>query len=209
MWDERRTVAAGLRHRPAAVHYWLHRSDQLPGRSHPKQRPPAAVDITRPFLHDAVVLVRRANSSDSDALADLRWAWASESRTPPVSQPEFRGHFAAWFSASASIHVPFLAEAGATAVGMAWLARLPRVIDPTALHRMGGDVQSVYVLPDHRDRGIGEELVDAVLALAAAEGMEHVTVSSCSRALSLYTRSGFEVSPTLLAHVPGERVQGA
>ena len=148
-------------------------------------------------------LIRRAGFADSDALADLRFAWGSESAPPPVSRAEFGAAFDTWFRANDGTHTPYLAVIDDVAVGMAWLARLPRVIDPHALTRVGGDLQSVYVLPEHRDSGIGEQLVAAVLAHAAADGMEHVTVSSSSRAVSLYARSGFAVSPTLLKHVPG------
>lgn len=65
-------------------------------------------------------------------------------------------------------------------------------------HRVSGDLQSVYVLPQHRDGGVGEALVAAVLALADEAATEHVTVSSSSRAVSLYQRCGFAVSPRLL-----------
>jgi GNAT superfamily N-acetyltransferase len=147
-------------------------------------------------------LIRRATLDDSAALADLRFTWGEESSPSPVRRDEFREAFVDWFRANASTHSPFLALVEELPVGMAWLARLPRVIDPHALHRLGGDLQSVYVLPEHRDAGVGEQLVAAVLALAADEGMEHVTVGSSSRAVSLYQRSGFAVSPKLLKHVP-------
>jgi GNAT superfamily N-acetyltransferase len=147
-------------------------------------------------------LIRRAGPDDLQSLADLRYAWGTEAAPADVTREEFRALFAEWFRSTTATHTPFLALVDDAAVGMAWLARLPRVIDPTALSRLGGDLQSVYVLPDHRDSGLGELLVAAALALAADEGMEHVTVSSSSRAVPLYKRSGFALSPRLLKHVP-------
>lgn len=152
--------------------------------------------------HDARVEIRRADLADSDALAALRWSWGSEAGPPPVTWEEFRGLFRAWFATVTDTHTPFLAIAGSEPVGMAWLARLPRVIDPHALRRVGGDLQSVYVVPSHRDAGVGERLVAAVLDLWRAEELEAITVSSSSRAVSLYERCGFAVSPRLLTQSP-------
>ncbi|WP_344162622.1 GNAT family N-acetyltransferase [Nocardiopsis rhodophaea] len=53
-------------------------------------------------------------------------------------------------------------------------------------------------MPDERDRGLGGELIDAVLSWARDLGLERVTVHSSDRAVSAYARHGFEVSPQLL-----------
>ena len=61
-----------------------------------------------------------------------------------------------------------VAELDGAIVGMAWLAFAPRVPSPRALDRRNGDVQSVYVWPDARGRGVGGRLVDAIVEEARA-----------------------------------------
>lgn len=86
----------------------------------------------------------------------------------------------------------------AVVIGMAWLAITQRVPHPRAFERMSGDVQCTYVVPEERDRGLGGELIEAVLAWARDLGLERVTVHSSDRAVSAYSRQGFGVSPRLL-----------
>ncbi|MDO3703769.1 GNAT family N-acetyltransferase [Micromonospora sp. C28SCA-DRY-2] len=59
-------------------------------------------------------------------------------------------------------------------------------------HRRSGDVQSVYVVPELRDAGIGAILLEAVLAEAAKLELEQVTVHSTERAIPFYQRVGFQ-----------------
>lgn len=89
-------------------------------------------------------------------------------------------------------------------IGMAWLAVTQRVPHPRAFERMSGDVQCMYVVPEERDRGLGGELIEAVLAWATDLGLERVTVHSSGRAVSAYSRHGFEVSPRLLQAEVGQ-----
>ncbi len=95
-------------------------------------------------------------------------------------------------------HLPFVAEVDDDVVGMAWLAVVERVPSPERRRRHSGDVQSVYVLPQLRDRGIGGALLEAVLAEAGRLRLEHVTVHSSDRAVPLYQRGGFQPDPCWL-----------
>jgi GNAT superfamily N-acetyltransferase len=69
---------------------------------------------------------------------------------------------------------------------------------PRAFERMSGDVQCMYVVPEQRDCGLGGKLIEAVLAWASCLGLERVTVHSSERAVSAYSRHGFETSPRSL-----------
>ena len=84
------------------------------------------------------------------------------------------------------------------AVGMAWLALTARVPRPGGGARLCGDVQSVYVVPEHRSTGVGTALMQTLVQHAEALGLEHVTVHSNVRASSLYERAGFTPSTELL-----------
>src|SRR6266545_249706 len=139
------------------------------------------------------VTVRRATAADAPALARLRWRWPGEERdeTGP-DHAAFLEYFSAWVVDHLSTHLPFLAEVDGRVAGMAWLMLATRVPSPTRIDRRTGDVQSVYVVPELRNSGVGAALLDAVLAEARDRGLEHVTVHSSDRAVPFYLRAGFQ-----------------
>lgn len=81
---------------------------------------------------------------------------------------------------------------------MAWLMVADRPPVPGRPARRSGDVQSVYVVPELRDGGIGAALLDAVLRRAVELDLEHVTVHSTERAVPFYQRAGFRHDPRWL-----------
>lgn len=143
--------------------------------------------------------VRVARVDDLPGAGALRWRWvADRGVAPPRDREQFIEDFVAWAQENAASHQCYVAVVEGTVAGMAWLARLSRVPSPSAGRRLSGDVQSVYVLPEHRGRGLGRQLVAAVLAAARLEGMERVTVHSSEEAVRTYRLSGFVGSPVLL-----------
>jgi GNAT superfamily N-acetyltransferase len=138
------------------------------------------------------VNVRKATTADAVALAGLRWRWLVQERGHPATDhAAFLELFSAWVIEHLSTHVPFLAEVDDRVVAMAWLMVADRVPSPAHRRRRFGDIQSVYVVPELRDGGVGGQLLDAVLTEARSLGLEHVTVHSSDRAVSFYRRSGF------------------
>jgi ribosomal protein S18 acetylase RimI-like enzyme len=125
-------------------------------------------------------LVRRGGAADVAALAGLR---GIEAKDLPA--------YADWVAAHTATHLPFVAELDGVVVGAAWLHVAERVPGNGRLDRWYGDVQSVEVSPEHRDRGIGSALITAVLAEATERGLLHVTVHSSRRAVEFYLRAGF------------------
>ncbi|WP_433701055.1 N-acetyltransferase family protein [Nocardiopsis sp. CA-288880] len=155
-------------------------------------------------------VVRPAGAEDLNAVSGLRWRWSEENHgTPEVPLEEFASRFVDWAKGNGASHHCFVAVLDGDVVGMAWLAVTQRVPHPRAVVRASGDVQCVYVRPEHRDRGLGALLVEAVLGLARALGLERVTVHSTERAVAAYERGGFAVSPLLLQTVPGSGGAGA
>lgn len=88
-------------------------------------------------------------------------------------------------------HHPFVAVVDGRLSGMAWLMLADRVPSPSRLDRRTGDVQSVYVVPELRDSGVGGALIEAILKDARDRELEHVTVHSGERAVPFCLRSGF------------------
>ncbi|MCI3276396.1 GNAT family N-acetyltransferase [Streptomyces cylindrosporus] len=119
----------------------------------------------------------------------------------PINRTDFTTHFVTWAEQNTSTHRCLVLTRDTTTtpiIGMAWLAILPRVPSPRALHRMSGDLQCVYVIPEARNTGLGGHLMDEILATARSLGLERVTVHSSPRAVPAYVRHGFEPSPRLL-----------
>jgi GNAT superfamily N-acetyltransferase len=142
------------------------------------------------------VEIRYARPADVPALAALRGEWGVE--TGEADDPAFRETFRQWVGEHAPTHTAFVAEDGGEVVGMAFLADLPRPPSAGVGRRLHGDLQSVYVRPGHRDRGVGTLLVARVVAEARRRGMTRLTVQSGTRAVTLYERAGFAASPLLL-----------
>ncbi|MDQ3716407.1 MAG: GNAT family N-acetyltransferase [Actinomycetota bacterium] len=84
------------------------------------------------------------------------------------------------------------------AVGMAWLAMGDRVPSPAGLRTRSAWVQSVYVRPGHRDRGIGRELLALVAEIARTEKCAYLAVHPSPGSTSLYERCGYAMYQGLL-----------
>ena len=138
-------------------------------------------------------MIRRATPEDAPALAALRVAWGDEGG---VAREGFATAFEEW--ARGTSHTGFVAVEDGEVVGMAWLALLERPPSPERGARLDGDVQTVYVLPSHRGRGVGSALVREVVEEARRRGAQRVTVHSSTRAVPVYERLGFASTPRLL-----------
>lgn len=145
------------------------------------------------------VEVRPARPEEFAAIAGLRWRWEVEAgETPQTTESAFVEGFAAWARQHADTHRCIVATRDGSVVGMAWLAVVTRTPTPDAMVRATGDLQSVYLIPEARDGGLGGRLVAAALAEARALGLYKVTVQSTTRAVPVYARNGFAASPKLL-----------
>lgn len=145
------------------------------------------------------VEVRVARDGELAGTVRLRWLWAVEVGDDPGDEDEFVGRAVEWAREHRATHVPHIAiDAAGEIVGMAWLALTPRVATTRSFDRWSGDLQSCYVLPEWRDRGIGGELVRLVLETAAERGAEHVTVHASPESARMYSRRGFRANARLL-----------
>ncbi|MFF5227976.1 GNAT family N-acetyltransferase [Dactylosporangium sp. NPDC000521] len=133
------------------------------------------------------MIVRMGGAADAAALAGLRG----------IGPDQFEA-YAGWLAAHAETHLPFVAEVDGAVVGCAFLFVAERVPGDGEPDRRFGDVQSVMVREEHRNRGIGGALMAAILAEAKAKGLLHVTVHSGRRAVDFYARNGFSHHRQLL-----------
>ncbi len=142
---------------------------------------------------------RQALPSDARGLASLRYRWRVEERDERgMSEAEFVGAFTRWTAARSASHQPFIAVAGDEPVGMAWLALVERIPGPARWTRLSGIVQSVYVIPERRDDGIGARLMNAVISRARELSLEWLIVHPSRRAVPFYRRLGFTGTTKML-----------
>ena len=90
-------------------------------------------------------------------------------------------------AAHAPTELPLVARAGQQAVGLAW-ARIPEG-EPEVAHLF-----QVWVAPEHRGRGVGQLLLEAVLAWARTAGVRELALDVTrgdTPAVRLYARAGF------------------
>ncbi|MDI6098878.1 GNAT family N-acetyltransferase [Actinoplanes sp. NEAU-A12] len=137
------------------------------------------------------MIVRMAGMADVAALAELRDV-----------APGDLAAFAGWLAAHAQTHLPFVAEIDGHVVGAAWLHVAQRVPGNGSLDRWYGDVQSVMVREECRNRGVGAALMAAILAEARVRDLLHVTVHSGRRAVDFYLRNGFSHHRQILLWEP-------
>lgn len=143
--------------------------------------------------------VRLAGPDDVADLARLLWLFAARDEQARQSLDVFVADLADWRAAHRDSHSAFLGRLpGAGAVGMAWVALLPRVPRPGNLSRVSADLQSLFVLEEHRGHGIGTALVRAATEHAQSRGASRVTVDSGPLAMPLYERLGFAATDLLL-----------
>ncbi len=170
----------------------------------------ALVSARLAVMRVSAAQVREATAGDLPALAALRWRWAVPDRPPgPGDLEAFEAALAAWLRQRGGDVVCVVAATGDELVGMAWLVVFDRVPNPDAPVRRTGDVQSVFVLPEHRGDGVGSRLIAAVCEAADGRGLAKLTVDSSARAVSLYERWGFTRSGALLQRAASGVVTGA
>ncbi|MCO1593993.1 GNAT family N-acetyltransferase [Micromonospora sp. RHAY321] len=138
------------------------------------------------------MIVRRASVADVAVLAELRGIDAEKLKA-----------YGDWVAAHADTHLPFIAEMDGHVVGAAWLLVAQRVPSNESLDRWYGDIQSVQVREEYRNRGIGGALMAAILTEARTRGLLHVTVHSGRRAVDFYLRNGFRHHRQILLWEPG------
>jgi GNAT superfamily N-acetyltransferase len=151
------------------------------------------------------VVIRASRPADLPAVADLRWRWSVDEggATPAVSAAEFRDAMTAFAAVHPETHRCVVAERDGVVLGMGWLALSERPPTPDRPgRRVTGDVQSVYVHPDLRGRGVAGRLVSALLDLADAAGVERTSVHSSVDGETLYRRLGFGDAALLLQRPP-------
>lgn len=154
--------------------------------------------------------IRPAGPADSRALARLRYDFRAA--LDPASEPEstFLERCEAWMAArliASGAWRCWVAEELDRVAGTVWLHRVEKLPNPVGEPESHGYVTSLFVLPEHRGRGVGASLLDTCLRACEREGFDAVFLWPTARSRSLYLRHGFRVQDDLLVRrlrpVPG------
>ncbi len=141
---------------------------------------------------------RVADLSDADDLVRLRWVWRVVERGEKGDPNRFREDFTDWMALHEHTYLPFIIESDGSVVGMAWLAVIDRIPGPQRWTRLSGAVQSVYVMAEHRNCGLGDLLMKVLIDGARTRGLEYLSVHPSPRSSLFYRRLGFEDEGSLL-----------
>ena len=144
-------------------------------------------------------MIRRAIPDDAELLAQFRFAFRTR-RTE--SYEDFIARCAAWMRErlTADSHWrAWILIAGDTPAGNLWLQLVEKIPNPSAgepeLHAY---ISNFYVVPEHRNRGGGAQLMEAALAECRAQNADQVFLWPTEESRSLYERFGFGVSESVL-----------
>jgi ribosomal protein S18 acetylase RimI-like enzyme len=143
-------------------------------------------------MTDELPVVSYATAADIDAIVALQLDWAAEGITRgfvPDDPDELRAALGRLF---------LVARIGGGIAGFV-RARERTSDEPTVVaeDKRYLDVDDIYVAAAWRNRGIGGQLLDALLENARASGIDHFQVQSSNmdtdRILGFYRKHGFQV----------------
>lgn len=153
--------------------------------------------------------IREADAADVPLVSALRRAWVEElagtaiddrACDDPASDPGYEDTFAQWWAEEAGRRLCWLAEVDGIPVGMVSMAIFRRMPKPGRPRSCWGYVSNVFVLAEHRDRGVGAALLAAALERARRDHYARVVLSPSERSRPFYGRAGFGPADSLLVH---------
>jgi len=139
------------------------------------------------------VEVRLATDADVASLAALRRAWSD-----PAEDPEYERRFAEWWERESARRLTWLASLDGEPVGMLNMAVFERMPRPGRGISQWGYIANVFVLAEHRNRGVGRQLLEAAIDHARSQGYARLVLSPTERAIPFYRRAGFGAADELL-----------
>lgn len=152
--------------------------------------------------------IRRAASDDAALLAEHRarvWRevgdWDAETMAAQVPV------WTAWMhdALESATYVSFIAEENGEPIASGSVLIHVAIPRPNALSDREGRVQSVYVNPEARRRGIARALMDRVLEYAAGAALIRLTLHPSDEARPLYEALGFSALDEMGLRLTGER----
>jgi GNAT superfamily N-acetyltransferase len=135
-----------------------------------------------------------ATVDDIVELARLRWElYAEQDGEPPEPLEDYVERFARFARPALASDAwrSWVARDGGGLVAAMWLQTVPRVPVPGKRAGPIGYLTNVYVAPEHRNAGLGAQMLDRVKTWCREHGYSLVIVWPTERSRSFYRRGGF------------------
>lgn len=143
--------------------------------------------------------VRLSGPADTPLLAALRRAWVEETATSSVDDPGFEERFDEWMLKEREQRLTWLGCVGGEPAGMVNMLIFTRMPRPGQVQpSRWGYLANFYVRPEHRNSGLGTEMLTALTDHADAEGFVRVVLSPSEKSIPFYERGGFRAAYDLM-----------
>ncbi|MFF0463767.1 GNAT family N-acetyltransferase [Streptomyces mexicanus] len=145
--------------------------------------------------------VREADAADAPVLARLRWAFKQEDHDGDLCEPvRPMKHAEDWIRdrLASERWLAWVAESDGEICGHVFLHLVERMPEPYEDNTPVGYVTNFYVVPEHRNRGIGAALLQALRRHAQRSGIDVLIVWPSEGSVPLYRRAGFRTPTELL-----------
>jgi GNAT superfamily N-acetyltransferase len=142
-----------------------------------------------------MLTVREGTADDNTGLARLRAIWAAEQDPSGEEDPDFKRVFLDW--AKANPRQVFVAEEDGELIGMLNVMVFHRMPKPAKAASCWVYFGNVYVLPQHRNAGIGGQLIRAGIEFSRSIGAARIVLSPSAQSRNLYERHGFKPAEEL------------
>jgi ribosomal protein S18 acetylase RimI-like enzyme len=155
-----------------------------------------------PQIRNSEMEYRMATSKDFPQLARLRWEFRSEGgvEKPVVNYEEFIDACVLFMQQGieTGYHTHWIAEEGREILSHLSIHRVDLVPRPCKLKDQFGYITNNYTKPEHRNRGIGSELMRRVKEWAEDQDMELLLVHPSQEAVDFYQRLGFSAEDDVM-----------
>ncbi len=143
----------------------------------------------------ARIRIRLAKSTDCDALAELRYQFRAEAGSATEPKSRFLGRCTSWMKKRFRSGSPWrcwVIDDGKRLLGHVCVQLFEKIPNPVndepELH---GYVTNFYVVPEMRNHGLGERLLNKALSWCSAQITDAVILWPTPASKSLYRRYGF------------------
>jgi GNAT superfamily N-acetyltransferase len=147
----------------------------------------------------ARVRIRLARSSDSRALADLRYRFRTETEPATETKARFLLRCTSWmkkrFRSGSYPWRGWVLDDGKQLLGHVCVQLFEKVPNPVNEPEIHAYVTNFYVVPEMRSQGFGKRLLDKALSWCRAQGTDAIILWATPGSKSLYRRCGL-VQPT-------------
>jgi GNAT superfamily N-acetyltransferase len=148
------------------------------------------------------IAIRLASYDDRGAIAGLRRAWTEENAGSAIEDDDFESRFDEWLEREQHQRLTWLGVVDGEPVGMLNLLVFTRMPRPGQAPSQWGYLANFFLLPAHRNAGLGSRMLGACTAYADDHGFARIVLSPSQRSVPFYARGGFQPATALMVRHP-------